>query len=245
MSNMQPAETIVPGPTSPRRPFRGAALVFTTVLSLMLAACGSTIAAGPTATPQPKATATPAVLFQADWSHGLSGWNATPGWSIVNGALQSDTGDPRSLTLPYQPTGPNYAVEFTLQIVDIPRSAGYFSLDGEPTSSLSGYRAGVFNLLVPGITYPNSVHPTITTTINPADAQDPASLTSSVHDFEPGDSAHDYRVVVEGSSALLYVDGRRTTSSSSIQSAHLSTGPLRFSCQWVEIRITSMRIMSL
>jgi len=234
----------------PRRASRGpqngmAAFASILALAVMFAACGSTTAAIPTATLRSQATATPTVLFQADWSRGLGGWNATPGWSIVNGALRSDTGDARSVTLPYQPSTPDYAVEFTLQILDIPRDAGYFSFDSEPSATQSGYHAGVFNLLVPGITYQNSVHPTITATINPGDAQDPASLTSSVHDFEPGDRAHDYRIVVQGTSARLYVDGRLATSAATIQSAHLSTGPLRFKCGWVSVLVTSLRIVAL
>src|SRR6059058_4238066 len=46
----------------------------------------------PPATVTPSATAIPRLVYQADWSHGLAGWSATPGWSVSGGTLETDTG---------------------------------------------------------------------------------------------------------------------------------------------------------
>lgn len=215
------------------------------IILLALAACGSaSTAATPTSTRTPAATATPTLLYQADWSKGLSGWNATAGWSIVDGALQSDTGDARSVTVPYQPPTQDYTVEIDLQVVNIPHDGGYYSLNVAPSASLSGYRTGIFGLRQPGVPRPNGDHPTIFTYIEPQDAQDPSSIASSVLDFEPGDGVRAYRVIVQGNAALLYVDGRFFTSAESTQSKHLATGPLNLICGGVSIRVTGLRIYS-
>jgi hypothetical protein len=216
------------------------------LLLLALAACagGTTTARAPTPTPPLAATATPALLYQADWSRGLAGWNASAGWSIVNGAPQSDTGNGRSLTIPYQPSTPDYTVEFDLQILAIPQDGGFYSLNVAPTTSLSGYRTGVFSLRKLGVTRPNGDHPTIFTSIEPEDAMDPNTVANSVKDFEPGDSTRTYRVEVAGSAALLYADGRFFTSAASTVSPHLAPGPLVLQCGGVAVRVTGIRVYS-
>lgn len=213
--------------------------------TLLLAACAggsTTVAHAPTPTPPPAATATPALLYQADWSHGLAGWNASAGWSIVNGAAQSDTGTSRALTIPYQPTTPDYTVEFDLQVLAIPSDGGYYGLSAAPSASASGYGAGVYSLRAPGVPRPNGDHPTIFTVIEPQDAQDPSTIANSVKDFEPGDAVRTYRVEVSGNAALLYVDGHFFTSAQSIATAHLSAGPLSITCGTVAIRLVAVRI---
>lgn len=225
---------------------RRAGALATALLAAMLfalAACGGA-ATTPTPTRPPAATATPPLLYQADWSKGLAGWNATTGWSIVNGALQSDTGDARSVTVPYQPSTGDYTVEFDLQVVNIPRDGGYYSLNVAPEASLSGYRTGIFGLRQPGMPRPNGDHPTIFTYIEPQDAQDPSAIASSVLDFEPGDGTRTYRAEIRGNAALLYVDGRFYTSAESTQSPHLATGPLNIICGGASIRVTGLRIYS-
>ena len=82
-----------------------------------LAACApsQSVVKTPTATAQP----TPAsrLVYQADWSHGLSDWMATPGWTVSGGVLVSDTGSDRQITSPFRPTTPDYAVEFRVQLI--------------------------------------------------------------------------------------------------------------------------------
>ena len=236
------ASTHADGASQPSIRLTGALVA---VILLAVAACGgATTAAIPPPTRTPVATATPALLYQADWSKGLAGWHATAGWSIASGALQSDTGDKRSVTIPYQPSTSNYTVEFDLQVVDIPRDGGYYMLTAAPSASLSGYSAGIYSLRQPGVPRPNGDHPTISTLIVPQDAQDASTIANSVKDFEPGDSVRTYRVMVQANAALLYVDGRFYTSAESTQSPHLATGPLDIICGGVSIRITGLRIFS-
>src|SRR5438876_291028 len=61
----------------------------------------------PTATPLPAGT----VLYQANWSHGLAGWQGTHGWKMVQGQLESNSSGSATFTIPYRPTVSAYAVE--------------------------------------------------------------------------------------------------------------------------------------
>lgn len=229
---------------STRRASRAPGVAVLPLLGVLLfAACaGQSTASAPTPTRPPAPTATPALLYQSDWSHGLTGWNATAGWSIVNGAPQSDTGATRALTIPYQPSTANYTVEFDLQVLAIPHDGGYYALRVPPSASASGYGAGVYSLRAPGESRPNGDHPTIFTLIDPQDAQDPATVANSVKDFEPGDAIRTYRVEVTGNAALLSVDGRFFTSAATTATPHLASGPLSITCGTVSVRLVAVRV---
>jgi hypothetical protein len=200
--------------------------------STSLASCGgsSSVTTTPTLT-TPTLTATPAVLYQADWSRGLTGWNASAGWTVVDGVLQSDVGSERSVTIPYQPVGPDYIVEFQLQVVSVPVTGGYYDLYAPPTPDANGYESGVYALQAPG-PRPANVNPTSHATIDPPDAQDPLASRNSLKDFNHGTGWRTYRVEVRGPRVSLIIDGRPNTQGSSAQTAHLSTGPLHlFECR--------------
>jgi 3-keto-disaccharide hydrolase len=212
--------------------------------STSLASCGgsSSVTTTPTLT-TPTLTATPAVLYQADWSRGLTGWNASAGWTVVDGVLQSDVGSERSVTIPYQPAGPDYIVEFQLQVVSVPVTGGYYDLYAPPTPDANGYESGVYALQAPG-PRPANVNPTSHATIDPPDAQDPLASRNSLKDFNHGTGWRTYRVEVRGPRVSLIIDGRPNTQGSSAQTAHLSTGPLQLICSNVEIRVRMLRILA-
>jgi hypothetical protein len=239
-----------PRPPSTRRRLahlNGVAIVALLLISVSvsLASCGGSSSATttPTLTATPAATATPTVLYQADWSRGLAGWNASAGWTVVDGALQSDVGSGRSVTIPYHPAGPDYAIEFQLQVVSVPVNGGYYILHALPTPSANGYEAGVYALHAPG-PRPVSVNPTSHAIIDPSDAQDPSTIVNSVRDFNPGTNWRTYRVEVHGSTVSLFIDGHFNTRATSTQTAHLSTGPLQLLCADVAIRVSTLRILS-
>jgi hypothetical protein len=210
---------------------------------IMLAACTGPFGATTTPTATTTATPTPVVLYAADWSRGLTGWQASAGWTVVNGALQSDEGDNRAVTIPYQPTVSDYAVEFQLQIVDIPQDGGYFLLTADRTSDSIGYQAGVFNLLIPGL-HPSGKHPTLLASLDPEDAEDPTMVVNSVHDYEPGPGVRTYRVEVQGRTVRIGADGREFSWTQNIATMRLSSGPLRLKCSGVEIRVSSLRVIA-
>ena len=81
--------------------------------------------AAPTATPQAKVTTLPTgtVLYNANWSHGLSGWQGTRGWKVVNGQLEADSSGPNILAIPYRPTVSDYAIEVRLRVVRLLEAA--------------------------------------------------------------------------------------------------------------------------
>jgi hypothetical protein len=183
------------------------------------------------------------VRFTADWSQGLSGWQATPGWTVTNGTLESSTATGLALTIPYQPPAGTYTVEIDLQVVSVPANGGYYRLEVPASPSADGYSAGVFNLRAPG-PRPNGDHPTITTGIDPTGDQDSTSGDLPVADFEPGERVRTYQIEVNSSSVSLYVDGHFFVVASSTKSAPLATGPLRLAVSGAQVRITGLRVIA-
>ena len=84
------------------------------------------------------------VLYQADWSHGLSGWPETQGWKVVQGLLESDASSSSTFTIPYQPQGSNYAIEIRMEIVRLLSQIGASSFDifAIKAPGRAGYQAG-------------------------------------------------------------------------------------------------------
>src|SRR5437868_8336072 len=79
--------------------------------------------------PTPTTLAKGTVLYQADWSHGLSGWQASQGWKVAQGQLQADSLTDSSIIAPYQSTVPDYAVETRIQIVRVLKNVvNYFNI---------------------------------------------------------------------------------------------------------------------
>jgi hypothetical protein len=212
-----------------------------------LAACGSTAATTPTA---PAATNTPTfsnvapgtVLFQSDWSKGLDGWQASDGWTVRDGLLEMDGQDSRTLTIPYQPATRNYAVEFQLQVLNVPEDGGYFRLHAMPTSTANGYIAQVFHLLT-STPHLNGDHPTATVTLDPIEAQDPN--TQHPTDYEPRDTMWTYHVEVRDNAVRFRRDNATLSAATAMKEDPLSHGPLKFECGLASMRFGQIRIIAL
>src|SRR5260370_33170199 len=100
----------------------------------------------PTPTPLPAGT----VLYQADWSHGLTGWTGAQGWKVVQGQLVSDSSGTATFTIPYRPTVSDCAVEVRIQIVRaVPPYGGYYEIVAPKLPGKDGYHAGVPYLKTP------------------------------------------------------------------------------------------------
>ncbi|HEV7127430.1 MAG TPA: hypothetical protein VGN32_08290 [Ktedonobacterales bacterium] len=209
-----------------------------------VASCPPVALSGATRSAATATATTPTVLYQADWSHGLAGWQATAGWTVVDGALQSDTGDARAVTVPYLPAVPDYQVEISLQIVTVPRTGGQFALQTARQACDAGYNTGVNGLRVGNIR-PNGDHANIFIYLDPMDAQDSLDDRNNVHDFEPGPYVRTYQVAVRASQATLYVDGHFFSSVNSALSARLARSPIRLTCSGVAMRVSALRILAL
>lgn len=195
-----------------------------------------------TEVPSPTATAVPRLVYQADWSHSLSGWNATPGWSVSGGVVQSDTGSDREITSPFLPATPNYAVEFNLQVVQAsqyPPTQIEFSTG--PTASVDGYIALFDNVRTGYYMFAN--HPHLMIYINPMIDQDPT--TFKPHDFELGTRMRTYRVEVRGPEATLVINGQIANWARSTKSAQLSAGPFHISTTGVQVRLSDFKVYAL
>jgi hypothetical protein len=183
----------------------------------------------------------PQLRFSADWSKGLAGWQATSGWAVTNGALESSTANGLSLTIPYTPPLGNYAIELDLQVLNVPRNGGGYVVDVPAASPIDGYQAGVGGLLVSG-PRPFGDHPTILTIIHPQDDQASLNNNFGVADFEPRDTVRTYRIEVDGSLVTLSVDGHTYVEAESTKDSPLASGPLTLQVNAVQLRITALRV---
>lgn len=213
-----------------------------------LAGCGAH-AAHPSAgsTPSapsgtPTATSAPRILYQADWSKGLADWRATAGWAVQQGAMQSDTGENRQVTIPFDPPTSNYAVEYTMQVVD-PLEGGACSVAAAPTATSDGYQVRLDGMLALGNSQ-FALHPQFGVTIDPTGHQD--LNTAATVDFELGTHVTTYRIEVRGPLVIVLVNGRRLSPpAQSTTTATLSTGPLTISCSLASARFSSLTISSI
>jgi hypothetical protein len=161
---------------------------------------------------------------------------------VVGGSLQTNGGDHLVIVVPYRPTTPNYAIEFHLQIMRLPRQGGGFLIATEKTPAAPGYRAGILRLHNPG-SYPNGLHAQAQVYLDPMDATEPGSFEPI--DYEPGFQWHTYRVEVRGPWARFFIDDTAVSDATSSRTASLSNGPIELSSSAVVLRVNSFHISAL
>ncbi len=158
----------------------------------------------PTATTMPAQTpsAAPSAAaqsqsYEADWSGGLSGWTGGAEWKAVAGMLVSDgTGNGDDTVLaPYQPHGPDYAIEAQIHLLRKPVSLAtcYFGIVGRGSGSGGGYYVGPHNN---GGSYALVV----------ARMSGGYPQVASQND-DPGVDFHLYRVEFKGNQITVKIDG--------------------------------------
>ena len=195
--------------------------------------------ATPTATFQ-KATPEPQVLFEADWTKGLKAWQVVGGWKVKEGYIESDLGSGLALTLPYQLTMEDYAIEFRLQIVSVPKNGGGFQVVADRQAEKNGYTADILNLLAPGY-HGFATHPLSEVLLDPEDAM---QADAQVRDYEPSDLWRLYRVEVKGPRVNFFIGENRVSSAISSQTTHLSNGPIHFFSHAAILRVSSFLVLS-
>lgn len=211
-----------------------------------LAACGSTLVATPTATPIPTTTfptvPAGAVLFQSDWSKGLADWQPSDGWTVRDGMLEMDGQDNRTLTIPYQPVVRDYAVIYSVQVVNEPEDGGYFRLIVAPTGVAAGFLVEVEGLHT-DIVHRTGDHPHARVVFDPYSAQDPAS--GRPLDYEPHNIMVTYRVEVRENTVLFATDKATLTGAFGKEVKPLSHGPLTITCGLASLRFGQLQIIAL
>jgi len=194
-----------------------------------------------TASEQPTPTALPkgTILYQANWSHGLAGWRGTAGWKAVGGQLLANSLSDSSITAPYMPVVPNYAIETRIQIARVLKNvANSFNIFASKAPGKDGYEAGVLALALrePDLPPPGFAQA----------APDELNISAGFLqiDYVPGSKWHTYRVEVQGSSIAFYIDGTQVSTTTSLKPA-LSNGPLGLTSMGLELRVSSFSITAL
>ena len=223
---------------------------------LISAACASAapVSQSPTSTPvrptattavQPTATSIPAgtVLYQADWSHGLAQWQASGNWQVAQGQLDVTATALSQIIIPYRPAIHNYAIEVRLEIVRLLKGeAGSWTIFGQRQEEKDGFQATVAGVKGPEERMSGS-HGQIEIWIDPFTAMAPG--TGIPDDYDPGFRWHTYTIEVQDNTARLLDNGIQLNHISSEETYYLSNGPLGFTCQWLEVRIASIRVLAM
>jgi hypothetical protein len=210
------------------------------LLLLWLVACSSTLSSNKplaartaiaTSPPQPTATLRAGtLLYQANWSQGLAGWQRSGNWQVIAGNLQSQASEESSLTIPYQPTVANYAIEVRFRVVRFLGNYASFIIvaqrqpgkDGFQT----GFREGFFGY------------------IDPSGSDLRVSTFSG--DYELRDGWHTYRIEVRANHLQLFDNGIPLGGGmSSEQTSYLSGGPLSLHARQLVLQVSQLRLLSL
>ena len=210
----------------------------------VLAACAPSQPTVKTPTATAKPTPAPRLVYQADWSHGLSDWMATPGWTVAGGVLISDTGADRQITSPFRPTTPDYAVEFRVQLIGVAQNVGTdFRLSADSTPGADGYLALFDHIMLHQCMF--ACHPHLAVYIDPMVDQDVGTGTVQIHDFEPETHVVTYRLEVRGPLATLLVDGHVSSHARTSRTPQLSAGAIHFYCTGVALRLSDFKVYAL
>jgi hypothetical protein len=166
-----------------------------------------TAPAQPTPAEQPEsASPTPmpapgTILYQANWSSDLSAWSAaSQSWKSSAGMLLNDGTDRSQITAPYVVASPDYAVEAEIRAIKWHvGNPTFFSItvrgDNSAGDSVGYYASSV---------YYDGQHVSYARLSYPSPAVFP-ELKSVV--FDPGESAHLYRVELRGNHLRYVIDG--------------------------------------
>lgn len=140
--------------------------------------------------PKPKAGN---VLYEADWSEGLNGWPAVPGWKYVSNMLVSDgsPGHPARIWIPapYQPDTIDYAIEAEIQLLN-PRCGATYKEFGiiaradREEGIIAGYKCSEVAIAIGSHFF----------------------RTIASQAFSAGVEWHTYRLEVQGNLIKLFVD---------------------------------------
>jgi hypothetical protein len=169
------------------------------LLALTLAGCatGSPTANHPGATATPPATATPKILYQADWSGSASQWSLAPGWRLSPTGLANDGSSATSVYLPYTPSASSYTIEMVIQLNAVlgPVACGNeFGLEALTAAGATVYFAGI-----------TCVEHNFHTFADLYSETDAGQFRTS--DYTPGRNPRVYDVVVDGAYVTYVMNG--------------------------------------
>jgi len=222
---------------------------------LVSAACASSSPSSqsPASTPRPTATTpvqpTPTslppgtMLYQADWSQGLSQWQASGGWKVVQGQLEVAANNLSKIIIPYRPTVANYAIEVRLEVVSlIQGEGGYWTIFGQRQPGKDGFQAGALGLKGSEERMSGS-HGQAQVYFDPLSAMAPG--IGIPNDYDPGFKWHTYRVEVYENSVRLRDNGVSLAYGSSVDADFISNGPIGLECERLVLRIALIRVLAM
>jgi 3-keto-disaccharide hydrolase len=191
------------------------------------------------ATPTTPAVPTGTVLYRANWSHGLDGWQGPKAWSVVGGQLETNSLTSTSIVVPFRPAVANYAIETRVQFARVLVNVhNGFTIYADDQPGKDGYEAQMYQFALREPSLPPPGYIDIAT-----DKLDMHAGFQQL-DFVPASIWHTYRIEVQGNQATLFVDGTRVSRSTSTLNA-LSNGPFGLQSAGFALRVSSFTITAM
>ncbi len=178
------------------------------------------------------------VLYSANWSHGLDGWQGSKVWTTVGGQLVTRSLTTTSIIVPYRPTVANYAIETHIQIAQmLVNKHNGLILYANDEPGRDGYQAQIYQLALRGAGMDPPGYIDVST-----DRLIPS--TFEPHDYQPGNRWHTYRIEVVGDQVTLFLDGTQISRSITQLNA-ISNGPIGLTSWGFDLRVSSFVITAL
>ncbi|MEO8974053.1 MAG: family 16 glycoside hydrolase [Ktedonobacteraceae bacterium] len=192
------------------------------------------VQAQPTQPSVPKGT----VLYRANWSHGLDGWQGPKAWTTTGGQLVTSSLTTTSIVVPYKPTVANYAIEARVQLASVLVNIhNGFIIYANDEPGKDGYQAQVYQLALRGAGMAPPGYIDIAT-------DKLVISTVEQHDYQPGTVWHTYRIEVIGDQATLFVDGTQNSVSITQENA-ISNGPIGLTSWGFALHVSSFVVTAL
>lgn len=182
----------------------------------------------PTVTPSPTPSTPGPLLYKADWSHGMDGWNGSSSWQVVDGEMvyQGNNQQQDTIIAPYQPATADYAVEAQIKLLSQWTGYSWYGCVARADSSRTGYSGIVY-----GDNQGNS-----TATIQPFFPERvPYTIDSNWHTF---------LLEVKGTQITFFIDGNKVVGPYD-DTSYTSAGQVGLLDETVKIEVKSFAVYQL
>jgi hypothetical protein len=196
-------------------------------------------------------TPTGRLLYQADWSQGLDGWQGSPQWKPVgDGSLGSDGSDRSNYNIwaPFHPSTQNYAVVAQIQFAHSfsPSGEGDYEFDiiVRGDGNQGGYKVGISSVGgTGGFTQAYSCGKAfIVAFIDLLSARSPSECLTYAQ-YQMDNDVHTYRVEVKYDTITLFIDNQQIVQTTN--NRYLAPGEVGLRSLYSDMNVKSFAVYAL
>jgi serine/threonine protein kinase len=196
-------------------------------------------------------TPTGRLLYQADWSQGLDGWQGSPEWKpIGDGSLGSDGSDRSNYNIwaPFHPSTPNYAVVAQIQFGHSvsPSGEGDYEFDiiVRGDGNQGGYKVGMSSIgSTGGYTQAYSCGRVFIVAFIDFLSAGSSSGCLAYAQYQMDNDVHTYRVEVKYDTITLFIDNQQIVQTTN--NRYLAPGQVGLRSIYGDINVKSFAVYAL